>query len=515
MKDSKRRKILVLILCILVGFALRYYAFDRKSLWIDEIHTFNDSRDDIQKQLQYYKENPTYLHPPLFFILTHQFYPFTNPERDLRILPLFFGSLSIPMIYLLAGSFSPGIAIPCTVSLTLLTYHICLSQDGRAYSLTMFLGMVSLYFFMKYLNTSRKRYWILTSILFALLFYTSYSTIPYIALSQILWLYRWGGDRPKPRLSSWLALNGLFLLLCIPWIVFLASNYHGQSMLFPREMIVAPSFLAIVAGILNDWVPSAPLTAVSAILLISFTFFSTNRRNAILLLSLLILPIGGLYFYCRLLSVTHFISSRYFINFLPPFFITLFLAINAIESKLTSLKKLVRLKLFFILFLIGYNLLILPLYYRAEKEDFRGLATYLKSQIRQGDKLFDTELAYTAGILHYFGVFPEGRHHSIPYYGISGSDIEFRKTFTFQNSKYTIYSSGVCCTQYVADGSRLWIIAGDRTARKLRGNSPCVLKGYFDGSFLNFNRFPTDASIYLFLWDPNSPNEKGIEIPIP
>jgi len=40
------------------------------------------------------------------------------------------------------------------------------------------------------------------------------------------------------------------------------------------------------------------------------------------------------------------------------------------------------------------------------------------------------------------------------------------------------------------------------------------LKGYFDGSFLNLNRFPTDASMYLFLWDPKSPEERGIELPI-
>jgi hypothetical protein len=76
-----------------------------------------------------------------------------------------------------------------------------------------------------------------------------------------------------------------------------------------------------------------------------------------------------------------------------------------------------------------------------------------------------------------------------------------------------IYSKN-CCTEYVADGSRLWIVVGKWTARQLRETSPCVLRGYFDGSFLNFNRFPTDASMYLFLWDPSSPGEKGIDIPI-
>ena len=152
MKPRRYKEMLLLLLCLLLGFALRFYTLDQKSLWIDEIHTFNDSRDGIQDQLKYYKENPTYLHPPLFFVLTHLFYPFEKPERDLRLIPLIFGILSIPMIYFLARSFSPNIAIPCTLSLTFMTYHIYLSQDGRPYSLLMFVGMAALYFFMKHLT---------------------------------------------------------------------------------------------------------------------------------------------------------------------------------------------------------------------------------------------------------------------------------------------------------------------------------------------------------------------------
>jgi hypothetical protein len=48
----------------------------------------------------------------------------------------------------------------------------------------------------------------------------------------------------------------------------------------------------------------------------------------------------------------------------------------------------------------------------------------------------------------------------------------------------------------------------------MKGTTPAVLKGYFDGSFLNHDRFPADGSLYLFLWDPRSPNEKGIDLPI-
>ena len=112
-KVIKRKEWLIVFLCLLIGFGLRFYHFDQKSLWLDEIHTLNDSRDNLGGQLRFYQEYPTYLHPPLFFILTHLFFPFPQPERDLRIIPLIFGVLSVPMIYLLARAFSRAIASFC------------------------------------------------------------------------------------------------------------------------------------------------------------------------------------------------------------------------------------------------------------------------------------------------------------------------------------------------------------------------------------------------------------------
>jgi len=514
MNKIKRKEILVLLLCLLIGFALRFYTFDQKSLWMDEIHTYNDSRDDIRGQLKFYKENPSYLHPPLFFILTHSFYPFTKPERDLRIIPLIFGTLSIPMIYLLSKLFSPHIALPCTLSLTFMAYHISLSQDGRSYSLLMFIGMAGLYFFVKHLKTSKRRYLLLVAFFFASLFYTSYVSIPFIALSQILWFYKENEMNEKPRLSSFLILNSLILLLCTPWILFVILNYKGQPLMDPHHTEDPGSLWSIMYWILNDWVPYAPLVIASVILLILFPFFSKFRKNAFVLLAVFALPAGALYLFCKLLNFTHFFTSRYFINFLPLFFISIYLSLNAMEVRFEGLKRIMRLRLLFIILFVASNFVILPLYYRCQKQDLKGLAIYLKAHLRRGDKIFDGDRIYTPGILHYFGVYPEGRHYIVAFSKDTEKEIEYRKTFTYRNEIYTIYHSNTCCTQYIEDGSRLWIVVGKQSAKKVKENSLFVPKGYFDGSFLNLGKFPTDASIYLFLLDPLSPNEKGIDMPI-
>ena len=514
MSNPRRKEIVILLLCLLIGFALRFYTFDQKSLWMDEIYTFNDSRDDFNGQIKFYKENPTYLHPPLFYILTHQFYPFTKPERDLRIIPLIFGTLSILMIYFLSKSFSPAIALPSTLCLTFMVYHISLSQDGRSYSMLMFFGMLGLTFFVKHLKTQKKVYSVFVALCYAILLHTSYSSIPFIALSQILWFYKTGEQRKPRLLSSFLILNGFIILFCLPWIAFLGFHYKGQPVTDLRNVQDPLSFWNMMYGVLHDWVPFLPLMTTSLVLLILFLFFSKNKRNSLVLLSVFIFPVGGLYLYCKILSITHFVTSRYFINFLPLFFIALFLSLDALEVKFEGIRRFIRLKLIFVILFVATNLVILPFYYRSEKQDYRGVVTYLKGQLQEGDKIIVGNALYISVMLHYFGIHPEGRHQVIPAWRVSEQEFEHRMALVHKDIKFTIIYSRSHWFKYLTGGSRLWIVADKKNARTIMQDFPCPLKGYFDGSFLNFNRFPTDASIYLFLWDPKSPDEKGIDMPI-
>jgi len=274
------------------------------------------------------------------------------------------------------------------------------------------------------------------------------------------------------------------------------------------------SFMNILYGVLHDWVPHAPLTIASAALLVLLPVFSKSRKNAFVLLSVFILPIGGLYCFCKLFTITHYVTSRYLIDFLPLFFIILYFSLDTLEFRFDWLKKFLRLKFLFVILFVASNLIILPLYYRSEKQDFRDLVAYLKIHLRNGDKIFVGATGCMPPVLHYFGVYPEHRHHVMSFWKDSEKIIRVQKSFAYRDKMLTIIYSKTCCTEYVIGGNRLWIIMDKWTAKKMKGNSPAVFKAYFDGSFLNFNRFPTEASLYLFLWDPSSPNERGIDLPI-
>ncbi len=510
----KRNEFFILVLCLLIGFALRFYTFDRKSLWLDEIYTFNDSRYELKDQLEFYKENPNYFHPPLFFLITHLFYPMTKPERDIRIIPLIFGTVSIPMIYFLARLFSSKVVLPCTLSLTFMAYHISLSQDGRWYSMVMFLGMAGLFFFIKHLKTSKKGYLVLAAFFFATLFHTSYSSILFIAFSQILWFYRKEENNKKPTLYSFLILNSLIFLMCFPWILFILLNYRDQPFIDHFSQQDPISFWRIIYGILHDWAPQVPLLIGSGILLILYPVFARFRKNSFLLLAVLAFPVGGLYLFCKSLNITHFFTSRYFVNFLPIFLITLYLSLQAIEDRFERLKGFLRLRVLFVMLFIASNLVILPLYYQSEKQDFRGLVTYLRGQLNDGDKILVGTEYYIPGMLHYFGVYPKGRFYLFDTCKVSEEEIEQSVSLIMGNKKIIICHSKNSWARYIGDNKRLWILLDKKIAKEFRKIPIFVLKGYFDGSVLNFDRFPTDASMYLLLWDPSTPKGKAIEMPI-
>jgi hypothetical protein len=480
---------------------------------MDEIYTFNDSRDDLKAQFNYYKQNPTYLQPPLFFILTHFLYPFTNPEKDLRIIPLVFGILSIPVMYFLSKSFSPNIALPCTLSLTFMTYHVSLSQDARSYTFLMFFGMVGLYFIMKCLKTFRREYVIFVALSFAILFYTHYSVIPFIVFSQILWFYRMDKRNTTPRLYPVSILSGFFFLMSVPWVAFVALN--AKTSILKTGLVgsqgTAP-YWNFLCQTFHDWLPNEPLMVGSGILLVLLPFLSRPKRNGFLLFLLFLLPIGGVYLFCILFHVIHFVSSKYFICFLPLFFVSIYFSLDAIEARFQRLR---RLKVVFLIFFLASNLIMLPFYYRSEKQDYRGLVAYLKGQLRDGDKIVAGNAVYIGIMLHYFGIYPDGRQYVIPGWKVSENEIENRFSLDYGGNRITILSSKSHWFRYLADGSRLWIVADKQNAKIIKQRLPSsVLKGYFDGSCFGLKKFPEDGSIYLFLWDPKSPGEKGIDIPL-
>lgn len=283
----------------------------------------------------------------------------------------------------------------------------------------------------------------------------------------------------------------------------------------PLHLESTGSFGYILYGVLHDWVPHAPLIIASVLLLILFPILSKFRRNAFILLATVVFPIVGVYIFCKLLDVSHFLTSRYFINSMSLFFIVLFLSLDVLEKKVQTVRRFLRIKFLFIILLIVSNLVILPIYYRSEKQDFRGLVNYLTGHIRAGDKIIVSPKLCIRGLLYYFGIdLSEDRDYLLSQRKISEDETEYSISLFYKGNKFTISHSKTYWNRYIANGERVWLVVDKKTAKEINKFYPLTLKGYFDGSVLNLVRFPMDASMYLLLWDPEAPGEKGINMPI-
>jgi hypothetical protein len=281
----------------------------------------------------------------------------------------------------------------------------------------------------------------------------------------------------------------------------------------PLRLESPGSFGYIIYGVLHDWVPYAPLTIASALLLILFPILSKSRRSASVLLATIAFPIVGVYLFCKLSDFSHFVTSRYFINSMPIFLITLFLSLDSLEGKTQAFQKLFRIKILFIILLIASNLVILPIYYCSEKQDFRGLVNYLTGHIRAGDKIIVSPKLYIRGLLYYFGIgLSEKRDYVLSQRRVSEDDTEYSISLFYKGNKFTISHSKTYWNRYIANGERVWLVVDKKTANEIKKVYPFAVKGYFDGTVLNLVRFPTDVSMYLLLWDPEAPGEKGINL---
>jgi hypothetical protein len=49
-------------------------------------------------------------------------------------------------------------------------------------------------------------------------------------------------------------------------------------------------------------------------------------------------------------------------------------------------------------------------------------------------------------------------------------------------------------------------------ANEVRKAYPVSQMGYFDGSVLNLEKFPTDVSMYLLLLDPKTPKQERLDV---
>lgn len=170
----KNPHIIGIVLLTVLGLILRLYHLDFNCIWGDELYTLMFSSTSL---MNIWSSFMTDCHPPLFYWIEHFILLIGNDENFLRIIPAIFGTLSIPTIYFAFREvFNENISFISALLLAVSPFHIYYSQEARMYTMWLFLFLISLYYFFKFIETPSKigalKFGIMSGIAFWVHFYT-------------------------------------------------------------------------------------------------------------------------------------------------------------------------------------------------------------------------------------------------------------------------------------------------------------------------------------------------------
>lgn len=221
--------IIIMILTV-VGAALRFYHLDFNSFWLDELSTYTYSTGTFSEMWAMMATGTDY-NPPLFFFLEHFVIQiFGANEIGLRFLPALFGTLVIPVMYLVGKEFEDTyVGVIAAAVFTFSPFLIFYSQEARPYMLVLLLCAVLLWLFIRAMKSEEGKDWIYVAIVAAIVVWTHFYAILFVLALALhaLWYNRF---KLRTLLSP--AILGAALILPIIFVLiplFLKHTSHAPT----------------------------------------------------------------------------------------------------------------------------------------------------------------------------------------------------------------------------------------------------------------------------------------------
>lgn len=214
----------------LLGLGLRIHRLGAESIWFDEAVSVAASKLGFIEQIRW-NLTASDNNPPLYYALLHVWVLiFGVSELALRLPSAIIGSFNILLIYAVGNMlFNKKTGLLAALILALSVFHIQFSQEGRAYSLSAFLTLLSYYFFLKSV-AERKRVnsigYIISSVL---LMYSHYYGL-FVILSQNIycaWQYSTNRKSGALDIKKWITLQAILGILYLPGLYFLYCHTIG------------------------------------------------------------------------------------------------------------------------------------------------------------------------------------------------------------------------------------------------------------------------------------------------
>jgi 4-amino-4-deoxy-L-arabinose transferase-like glycosyltransferase len=215
-----KKQIIIFLLILFLGGALRLYGLNKQSFWYDELRSLEHSeKEDISSVIAIISE--VEIHPPGYYIFLHYITKFFgNSEIIVRLPSAIFGIIAIFIIFLLGRklySYKEGLI--ASFLMASLYQPIYYSQEARPYTMLLLFTMLSVYFyidiFTNFWHGKQTTYYLIIGYILSAIFscYVHYFGVYFICI-QFLILFLFSIRKPKNILTTLL----IYLVILIAYL---------------------------------------------------------------------------------------------------------------------------------------------------------------------------------------------------------------------------------------------------------------------------------------------------------
>jgi uncharacterized membrane protein len=170
---------------------------------------------------------------------------FGDSEIAVRLLSVVFGIAAIPVIYELGRLlFNREAGLVGALVLALSVFQIFYSQDARMFSLLVLLSLLSLYFFILYLQRPSRLILVAYVLVTVLLLYTDVYGLFVVIVENVYLLGLFAispATRRLLRIKEWIVLQSAIFVLFAPWIVIILRHIINSRQAAASWQLTVPS----------------------------------------------------------------------------------------------------------------------------------------------------------------------------------------------------------------------------------------------------------------------------------
>lgn len=399
-----------LIIITTLGFFLRVFKLDAKSLWLDEAFTAAFVQKDWGTIFSHH-----YSIRPVYFLLVKCWAAlFGHTEFNLRMLSVIFATLSIIMLYRLGKLlFNKKIGLFCALMLALSAYHVIRSQQARWYSCAMFFVITAVFFLLSIRRKPKFFYWLAYTINLIVLFYTipAIGAVVFLLTNCFYFLL-------KIDFKRWIYMQTVIVLLTL--IIFIPlTNHYKIELEFDKYCLIINGNIfkmliedfsygrvlpqAGVGGYLDihrPWITKSSfyiILGLAYLVLIRLLLGAKESKQKIkfndgFIILWFFIPIS---FFCIVNMIVPYSRwSKIAIILLPPFCLLVGRMVFSLRKEISR---------FLIgIFILSYSINLVYYYYAPNQDSWREIAFFVQQNIQKGESIVFIPMAQLTPFWYYY-----------------------------------------------------------------------------------------------------------------